>query len=358
MAKVHTRWYIALMILTVGLSSGDAAAPPQAGKPKEDRAKKLAKMFDALDTPNLEARGKACIAIVNFLGKGDLDAVAKAAMDERLLVRLYAIQFLARYKTHSPAEPPDIAAVLLACLRDENARVRAIAAFASSVFAADSPALLEALIKALDDHALTGDGPGYTVSQWAASSLGRMGPKARPAYKALIRAADKSPDATTRRYALEAIGLLGAKDRSHLPLLLGALLDRLKKAKSADERAAAANAMRHLGADAAVAVPALRAAFRGPDEKDAFAGCGKVQYGVLEAYCGIGRGAKSALPDLLPDLRDKKLDAVYRITIIRVVIAIGEDAKDAWPIIRRIATESGDLQLAAEAALKTLNQKK
>lgn len=336
------------------------AAVPAADSPKEERAKRLAKLFDALASMDQAVRDKAYNAIEKFLSDGDLDVVAKAAMDDRLQVREKAIHFLSRFKTHSPSEPPDIAAILLAGLQHKNKRVCGQAALTSMFFAGESPALLKALIKALDDHAETGFGPGDVVSQSAAMSLWHLGPKARPAYAALIRAAGESPDMKTRTTALEGLGQLGAKDKSHLPRLLGVLIDRLKKAKTADERAAAANAMRHSGADAAVAIPVLRAAFRGPDEKD-FLGGGKVRNAVLAAYNGIGKDSKVALPDVLPVLRDKTVYSEDRINILWLIRTLGEDGKEAWPVMRQIEadpTEDFLVRQDASATFAALKKKK
>jgi hypothetical protein len=69
-----------------------------AEKPKEDRSHKLAKPFDALDTPDLDAHAKARNALHLAIGKGDLDAEAKGATDKRPLVRAEAIWLLATFK--------------------------------------------------------------------------------------------------------------------------------------------------------------------------------------------------------------------------------------------------------------------
>lgn len=192
-----TGWYVAPGILVLGLVPLCFTAE----NPKEDRAKTLTKLFDAMDTPNVKAHAKARDALYLALvkgGRGDLDVVAKAAKDKRTLVRVAGMGLLARFKGHPQTEPPDIPGMLIDGLSDKEPQVRVMAAVVACAFAADSPALVKALVKALDDP---DPDPTSLVSGAAAMALREIGKKARPAYADLIRTAGNHKLEFTRKFA-------------------------------------------------------------------------------------------------------------------------------------------------------------
>lgn len=337
------------------------AAAGTADGPKEDRARKLARLFAATDTDDIDARRGAQEAIEAFAGPNDLEAVARAARDTRVRVRLAAIKLLWRYRDCTPdtssVEPPDVPSLLLANMRHQDTRVRVAAIIVAQRFAVDSPALVKALAAALDDQAID---DLLTVADYAAVVLGGLGTRARPAYPALLRAAEHSKQQQTRDLALGAIGGLAAADRSHQPLLVGFLIRRLERGTTFSDRASAASALRSVGPGATPAVLALRKAYRcegltDPEER------AKIRKWIAETYQAIGPAATAALPDLLPVLSDKTECPIVRANIVGFVRKLQDDGKAAWPMLRRIAidiTEDDHVREQARAALADHDPKK
>ncbi len=330
-----TRWYVVSVILMLLVPLCVTA-----GNPDEDRPKLLEKLLDAVDTDDKAAHGKAVERLQEFIDERDIERVLEATKDRRIRVREDALRILACYRGHSPAEPPDICGVLLANFRSKNPRLRLAAAHVARNFAGDSSELLDALVEALDDHAVARPAllEAGTVSEYAAESLGEVGAKARRAYPALLRVAAKGKGRKLRECACYAIGRLALEDEGERPKLITFLVRQLERGETASDRIFAAIGLRASGPAAAAALPALRKAYRCEGVQDAKDRLGTRKM-IVEVYMKIGRGAKAALPDLLPALRDRKAEKELRLHIAEFAWSLQKDGKEAWPIIQRIVAD-------------------
>jgi HEAT repeat protein/beta-lactamase regulating signal transducer with metallopeptidase domain/protein involved in polysaccharide export with SLBB domain len=209
--------------------------------------------------------------------------------------------------------------------------------------------------------------PNRNVRRFAAAGLAEVG--ARDAVADVIKlVADK--DAVVRKLAVQAVGRLGPKAPGAVKALAGALKDESDRV-----REAAADALR--GSAAKAAIPALVEALKDSDRDVRsialsslidLKGIGpalapalvpllsdedlNLRVGASNVLQALGPGAREVVPALIAVLH--KRDVMARIQAIRVLGAIGPDAKAAIPALKDLlGAKSDDL---TQELLKALGE--
>jgi HEAT repeat protein len=160
----------------------------------------------------------------------------------------------------------------------------------------------------------------------AARRLGEMGPGARVALRALLKAL-KDPTEVVRHNAATALRQLGTPGREDLPVLTEALTD-----EHLATRQHAAEALAKMGAEAKPAAAALLRAL-----KDSDAG---VRREAATALGQVGPAVKAeAFRDLLAALSDR--DADVRQAAVRAAMRLGAPVAADLPVLRGLL-ERGD----------------
>jgi HEAT repeat protein len=180
----------------------------------------------------------------------------------------------------------------------------------------------EAARLALDRLTHSRDG---AVRWGALGALEALGPAARGAVPALV-ACFEDPHREVRWRATLALGKVGA---AAVPALVAAMQDR-RLAPSA------CMALRHLGAGAAAAVPAVLELLR--DE-------GSPVFLDALRVLSIGPAARAAAPAVLPILRSK--DAARRVEAVRVLAAIRARGR---PVRQALRAALGDRDAGVRSA--------
>jgi HEAT repeat protein len=243
--------------------------------------------------------------------------------------RRHAAEILGGFGT----DAVDAVPTLVACLKDDEARVRGAATTAVALICQEAavPALTACLKD--DEHVVYGA---------AVSALGWIGPAAVPALIACL----KDDDADLRERAASALGNIGPAAEAAVPALIACLKD-----DDADLRERAASALGNIGPAAEAAVPALIACLKDDDAR---------RGGIVAT--AVGRiGQEAAVPALIDALKDD--DADLRRWAALALSAIGPAAESAVPalidalkdddkIMRRRAAEAlGSIGRAAVPAL-------
>jgi HEAT repeat protein len=251
-------------------------------------------------------------------GKAVTPLLALAIKDADSWVRLHAAAALL------PSQPGNVeaAAVLVAGLGDEDIPTSTLSDLLDRVGPAAVPTLTRALAS-----------PSLRARDLAAVHLGRLGPAAKEAVPALVKALEDTDSFISRRAraALGAIGPVAAREA------VPALARLLKKFGAKDE---AVQALGRLGPDA---VPALLEATKDNKSPE-----------TVEALGAIGPGAKAAVPALVTLLTDP--DTFLRRAAAGALANIGPDAHEASSALVT-ALKDGDpvVRQRAAAALKRVD---
>jgi HEAT repeat protein len=325
------------------------AAPP-AKRPD------LRPLINALDTPDSTRWNNAIEALWKTATKRDLAALLAATNDPRPRVRAGALLAIGcKFARQHPApEPPYVPPHIIRCLKDSDAEVRWAAASMAHGFVSDSPELVAALLKALDDTGRERQKRYMNVAQSAAMSLGFAGQAGKLVYEALMRGAEKG-DEVMRNCAFQSLGRLAAKDPGQQAMVLKFLIRQIGS-QPEKSRHYPMIALIPLGRGAKPAIPALREAFKLKGLKGEWSVRAQIQANVLAVLKAIGPEAAIALPDFLPVLRDKKVHVTIRRAIIEFVEALGKKGKPALPVLKAIAADANEVSgmpmQAAEAIQK------
>ncbi len=303
----------------------------------------LGALINALDTPDRNQFGNAIEALWKAATKKDLAALLAATNDGRPRVRAGVLLAIGCKfgRKHPAPEPPYVAGYIVRRLKDDDAEVRWAAAGIAHGFVSDSPELVAALLKALDDNGRDREKRYLSVAQNAALALGFAGQAGRRVSEVLMQAAEKG-DVPMRCCAFQSLGRLAAKDPDQQPIVLKFLIRQIGW-QPEKTRPYPLAALIFLGGSARPAIPALREAFKLKGVKGDWAVRTQIQGNVLGALQAIGPEASIALPDFLPVLRDKKAEINVREAIIGFVEALGKKGKAALPALNAIAADGGEL---------------
>ncbi len=229
---------------------------------------------------------------------------------------------------------------LLEAANDKSDFVRALAAGALGKTGRGAKGVVPALIGMLGDK-------HREVRRAAATGLGDIGQADEPVLNALIATLGKDPDSAVRVDAAQALGQLGPKAKSAVPALLRAL-------KDGDVQRYAAEALGRIGRSAVQ--PLIDLAVRGKSEA--------VRLGAIRGLGKLGPVAKSAVPVLLKCLRDKSADvrkatarALPEIKPVekKVIAALASRLGDKDMYVRTVAAGAlGDVGPAASSAVPSL----
>lgn len=301
--------------------------------------------------------------------------LAAALTDRHPRVRMHAARSLGQFGARAkPAVAP-----LGSALTDKVERVRLASAQALGQIGPDAAAAVPALAKALDDEAGTvtlsaaealgkiGAAAAPAVAErlsnpkmraLAAGVLGDLGPQARAAVPALIKAL-QVPDSEGKQEIMLALGAIGSEARPAVPELLKTL-----KAEGDPTRAAAAFALAGIGAteagpllkqtvtskDEVLALASARALLRlGPDNPEhvslalprLIAALSQKSAGIrreaAEALADLGPRAGSAVPALIKALHDE--DADVRLAVLAALEEIGAGSKAAVSDLTRLLSD-------------------
>jgi HEAT repeat protein len=184
----------------------------------------------------------------------------------------------------------------------------------------------------------------------AAKQLGELGPDARTAFSALVKAL-KDEDVYVRRFAALALGTIGGEERSTVDALSAALKDSNKRVITA-----AVESLGKIGpAGVTPLIEVLQAKSLDPGLK--------VQ--VVQSMRRAGKGAKEAVPALIDIAKTatRGNDAMLltlRTEAVNTLGGIGPDAKEAVPVLEEIAGDKmvrdRGLKMAVQQALRNIKK--
>lgn len=223
-------------------------------------------------------------------GKAALAALEKLFNDKDVYVRIVAAEAVGKLTDGGTKSAAD---VVLAVLKDRCASksLRTFAIVAAGSFCKHTSELLPILIKTLADMSVD-----WTLRENAARSLGRIGPQAKPATKALIRAMRRDVKWPVRAFAADALGLIDPDTKIVVNPLLRALRD-----KNGNVRIAAAVSLgsidRPKGVKLKVVVAALVRCLGDPD-------AGEGMLGYMHATSLMGSTMAAALIKAATGSRD------------------------------------------------------
>jgi len=232
--------------LLEALKDQDAAIRRQAGHSlgylESGNDKVRAALQAAANDPAPRVR-VAAVGALWRITKGEvfLSAILEALKDNSAKVRLDAVQAVTFGADHKKAVAP-----LIALLKDPDAEVRMAAADVLSrhclVLSGEAKEAVPALVELLGDE-------DSQLRGHARSGLGGIGPEAKAALPALLKALRKGENTAW------AIGKIGSDGKTVIPALVGALTHKDERLRSE-----AAYALGRLGAEANSAAPALQKA--------------------------------------------------------------------------------------------------
>jgi hypothetical protein len=328
---------------------------------RADDKPSLSALIDALDEPDFDKFRLARDNLAKAVTKKDLPALMKAARKRSPRVRAGILYCLYKFKGYPDVEPPDVRSYLVEFLEDKDVDVRCAAAGAAVDFAADSPELIAALVKALDDDERPKRRYATSVAECAMISLGysRLGEAARPAHAKLIRIAERHDNRLTREGAIVALGQLAEKDKARREKLAAVLL---RLARPGNEEWVRVKAIGMLGfrddADWPF-VKEFRKLWR--DERQSKGGGShEILLTILYTYEFVGVGAKDALPDVLPLLEgstgdDLSPSSARRTRALMFISRLGKQhGKEALPAVRKLAEDKKAGLHERDVARKTL----
>ncbi len=307
-------------------------------------------LIDALDNPDPRVSGNATVAL-SQIGTAALQPTVEALGDRRPGVRAGAVEVLGhlKFRGNIHQDAGSLVPKLLAALHDDSALVRRQATWAVGCFAADSDAVVPALVQALQDKDKAASQRELSVAQRAADSLGSTCARfrAKAAIPALLETI-KADDERLQRAAFSSVGRIAAADPAAVPTALPTLLELLKDKEPPAHRELALAALEDMGAAARTAVPALRQALKARDVSDPRL-AKMIRVSVLCALQRIGPGAAEAVQDMIGILEDEGRDPEERRFAAAALGGVGAAAAPALPALAR-AAESKDLNLGKTAA--------
>jgi HEAT repeat protein len=261
------------------------------------------------------------------LGSESVAALTEALKDNDGRVREVAASVLGDIgldvKTTVPA--------IVELLRDSDGQVRKAAASALGKMGVEAKAAMPALTASLKDN----DGQ---VREAAAEALQKMAPKAAP-----NPVSDKDRD--IGRYALiQSLERPGADAIKAIPIVT-----KLLKADDWFVRSESASFLGNIGAEAKAAIPVLTELL---NDKD-----GRVRWAAVSALGKIGAVARTAVPSLTELLKDK--DGHVRRAAAEACGEMGSEAKTAIPALSELLKdEDGQVRQAATDALQKIQGEK
>ena len=347
--------------LTKQLASADAGERAKAarvlGLMGQDAAAAVPQLISALKDSSDEVRMMAAMALgkIGRPAKEAVPALLEAAGDKSDFVRALAAGALGKTGRGAKGVVP----ALIGMLGDKHREVRRAAATGlGDIGQADEP-VLKALIATL------GKDPDSAVRVDAAQALGQLGPKAKSAVPALLRALK---DGHVQRHAAEALGRIGRS-------AINPLIDLAVGGKSEAVRIGAIQSLGKLGPLAKPAVPVLLKCLRDkvadvrnataralpeikPVEKEVVAALAStlndkdvyVRTAAAGALGDVGPAAGSAVPSLLTALKDEDWGVVQSAAIALGEIGVSEPSVISG-LSRALKNRAAHVQMAAAEAL-------
>lgn len=253
-------------------------------------------------------RYAAAYALGRFgVAEGAVEPLEKAAGSDDELLKLIALQALARLKPEDTETVTRAATAMAQALGSEDANLRAAAARGLAEFQGSSEITAPALEKAIDDAK-----PEVILN--ALNAFVALGAKAVPRVKRGLT------NEKLRHYAVQILGRIGPDAKDAIP----ELVEALKKDNGSDPqfRAEVQFALGSIGSTDADAVPALIQSLSSEDEQ--------VQHSACYALRQIGPAAKDAVEPL-----EKNLDSKDHYLALLSVWALLSIEPDNQAIVER-----------------------
>jgi HEAT repeat protein len=220
----------------------------------------------------------------------------------------------------------DAVAALIDCLKEKEHR--GIAANVLMYLGPDAASAVPALIDAINHADNQADSAIHHSRVPLIQALGGIGPGARGATRTLALRLRTDLDYSVRQYAAEALGRIGPQAAEAVPELRLALKD-----KAVQVRDHAAPALGLIGPKAAQAIPDLLQTMR-TDKSN------QTRWLAAHSLTQIGmQGQKSAVPMLIEGLADEDVNVVFHCAV--ALGQIGPDAKAALTTLERIQRNPG-----------------
>jgi HEAT repeat protein len=248
--------------------------------------------------------------------------------------------------------------LLLKGLKNENPRVRYAALWASSRIDDTARTIVQATIEAIKDENAEVRNNGFETIEW-------LGSRAKVAIPILLEMM-KGKDLDQRKRAVRALGKVGRGAK----VVLNTFLEATKKEKDVELRAEVIMALGHLGGDTQKVVPPLLEAFKTRELRDEKA-IRRIRIAVLLSFGFMGRDAKPAMTTIVKFIKDrqitgdelgtalfalgkigpttgecalvlaalvkdKKVDVLNRRQAVRIITAMGPNAKAVIPILKEV----------------------
>lgn len=370
-----------------------------ASQEDESVAKRVQALINRLDDPNPDDRGYVSVTL-GRMGDKAIPALLNALKDPRPQVRVGVVwAFAFTRPLHEPAfepllklatdsdeneevriaafetllkwdpPPPKLTAAFIRATEDNSPSVRYLAVGKLLDFGADTPEVIKALQKALSDGK-------EDVRNSASYALSEIGPEAKAAGLELERAL-KDPSDNIRSHAALALARYDHRRRAQaVAALVEKLNDKDWLARSVaagtlekfgpvaeaavprlvelldDQRTIrehAAEALGRIGPAARVAIPRLIAELEGADELNE-----DCKYETFFALWRIAKddthASEVAVRAMIAYMENPKRPDFRRRDVAHLLGSYGAKAKEALPVLKRIAQEEGQPPLARIAA--------
>ncbi|HTU89421.1 MAG TPA: HEAT repeat domain-containing protein [Gemmataceae bacterium] len=234
--------------------------------------------------------------------------------------------------------------VLIKCLEDKDTKVRGEAAHRLAELGPRARPAARALTKALQDEEAL-------VRQSAAVALGKLGPDAREQVRDAVFKALRDSDAGVRLAALEALANLGKPELAELPILLS-VLRRSVERQQYKASLLVARSLAQLGPRAKDAVPELRELLKAEDRG--------VRIAAMSALRKIGPAARDAAPELVEALKDTdrvvRMQAAFALAVIDPSLTgTGREALRVLILALRLASETENNDAQAKERIKEIS---
>ena len=229
------------------------------------------------DEPKLRYRAAQALGKIGPGAAPAVDALAKALKDSNPIVRTCSAEALAAIGANAKSAGP----ALVGALKDDVPNARLAVAIACVKVGSPAPAV------AVLAEFLNGGSPRVGAAQ----ALAEIGPAAKPAVPALVKAL-KARNEKVREHSALALGAIGPTAAAEaVGPLAAALTD-----EQIDVRVAAAKALARMGPKAADVIPDLVRALRKAQDR--------VRLAAAEALKALGPKAAPAAADLVEALMD------------------------------------------------------
>ncbi len=320
---------------------------------KADSADLVPLLLEALDDTSDGMASKSQNVLWLTIQPQHFPHLLAAAKDKRPRMRSRSFLLFGKF----PTEAATVVPLLVDALKDENRDVRRAAAQALGYFGSEKETL-QALLTALEDPDEPPNPDQASVAEWAASSLGACR-KQNPdlVISTLARLARIGKTERMRSGAASSLGSIGGTGDDFTKDVLRILIGFLKDKEDPRLRSRAAWGIYQMRAKAAPAVPALLEALDTRDVTDP-AVARNIRLAVLNAFFGVGPGAKDAVPMLIEVAQSPKYHPEERRYAVSALGKIGPAAQEAIPLLTRITVEKTDpgLKQAAQWALQQLRR--